>query len=218
MDGVIDYVYNASFHSERLKLILLTYSKQQIMAESLPEVWLRGPIAGVPSLLQPAAHALLQAAEEIETAMDHFPDRLLWERPAGCASAGFHLLHIAGVLNRLCTYALAKPLSSEQLVYLKEETIVHPLPSLDLVQGVKRQVGATIEQLKATTEADLAAARAVGRKGLPSTVQGLLFHAAEHTMRHLGQLMVTVKVVKEAAGRERHRVKNWRSDDRYGLE
>ncbi len=173
-----------------------------MMVESLPEVWLRGPIAGVPPLLQPAAHALLQAVEEIAIAMESFPDHLLWERPAGCASAGFHLLHIAGVLDRLCTFALAKPLSNRQLAYLKEEGAVHPLTSFDLVQGVKTQVAATIEQLKATPEADLAAARAVGRKGLPSTVQGLLFHAAEHTMRHLGQLMVTVKVVKEAAGRE----------------
>ena len=26
---------------------------------------------------------------------------------------------------------------------------------------------------------------------------GLLFHAAEHTMRHVGQLLVTTRVVKE---------------------
>jgi len=31
------------------------------MAESLPEVWLRGPVEGVPAALQPVAHALLQA-------------------------------------------------------------------------------------------------------------------------------------------------------------
>jgi uncharacterized damage-inducible protein DinB len=38
--------------------------------------------------------------------------------------------------------------------------------------------------------------RAVGRAQLPSTVLGLLFHAAEHTMRHTGQLLVTAKVVQ----------------------
>lgn len=36
--------------------------------------------------------------------------------------------------------------------------------------------------------------RAVGRKQLPSTVMGLLFHAAEHVQRHVGQLLVTVRV------------------------
>ena len=38
--------------------------------------------------------------------------------------------------------------------------------------------------------------RKVGRKQLPSTVHGLLFHAAEHTMRHTGQLLVTIVVLK----------------------
>jgi uncharacterized damage-inducible protein DinB len=42
--------------------------------------------------------------------------------------------------------------------------------------------------------ATLSDARAVGRMGLPSTVRGLLFHAAEHVQRHLGQLLVTVRV------------------------
>lgn len=29
------------------------------------EYWLRGPVPGIPSLLQPAAHAILQAREEV---------------------------------------------------------------------------------------------------------------------------------------------------------
>jgi hypothetical protein len=31
---------------------------------------------------------------------------------------------------------------------------------------------------------------------LPSNVLGLLFHAAEHTQRHVGQAITTAKVVK----------------------
>jgi hypothetical protein len=38
--------------------------------------------------------------------------------------------------------------------------------------------------------------RAVGRARLPSTVLGLIFHAAEHTTRHVGQLITTLKVVR----------------------
>ncbi len=47
-----------------------------------PEVWLRGPVAGIPALLQPAAHALLQAQEEIHTMLLSFPEKLLWIKPA----------------------------------------------------------------------------------------------------------------------------------------
>jgi uncharacterized damage-inducible protein DinB len=167
------------------------------MAESLPEVWLRGPLEGVPALLQPVAHALLQATEEIKEAMKDFPHHLLWERPAGLASPGFHLLHITGVLHRLCTYARGEALTGEQLLYLSEETKPQPVAAAHLVAQVEQQVQQTIQQLKATAAADLAGPRPVGRKALPSTVGGLLFHAAEHTMRHLGQLLVTATVLKE---------------------
>jgi hypothetical protein len=39
--------------------------------------------------------------------------------------------------------------------------------------------------------------RGVGRKQIPSTVLGLLFHSAEHTMRHTGQLLVTCKILTQ---------------------
>ena len=169
------------------------------MAENLPEVWLRGPLPGIPPLLQPAAHALLQATEEIKLNLQDFPDEKLWEKPYGLASPGFHLLHIVGVLDRLSSYAAGKSLTEEQLRYLKEETIVHPLFSSELVERVEKQVTVILEQFTNTDERSLTEERKVGRKGLPSTVQGLLFHAAEHTMRHLGQLLVTMKVLKEGS-------------------
>ena len=166
------------------------------MAEALPEVWLRGPLENIPALLQPAAHALLQAMEEIQAAMKDFPDHLLWERPAGVASPGFHLLHMTGVLNRLCTYARAGLLNEEQLAYLKSESERQDRPVSKLIEMLQRQVNQTLKQFSETDESTLTELRSVGRKGLPSTVQGLLFHAAEHTMRHLGQLLVTVKLLK----------------------
>ena len=58
------------------------------------------------------------------------------------------------------------------------------------------QVDKALTQLSATNEASLTSARGVGRAQLPSTVLGLLAHAAEHTQRHLGQLLVTVRVLK----------------------
>jgi uncharacterized damage-inducible protein DinB len=38
--------------------------------------------------------------------------------------------------------------------------------------------------------------RAVGRARIPATVRGILFHAAEHTTRHVGQVSTTLKVVR----------------------
>jgi hypothetical protein len=82
------------------------------MTGSRPEAWLRGPVEGVPPLLQPVAHALLQAAEEVDALLDDFPEERLWERPAGAASAGFHLQHLRGVVDRLFTYARGEALSA----------------------------------------------------------------------------------------------------------
>lgn len=164
--------------------------------KKLPEVWLRGPVAGLPSLLQPAAHALLQAREEIQALLKDFPDRLLWERPAGLASVAFHLQHLAGVLDRLLTYADGKMLSPPQLEYLQAEGKENAsLTTAVLLAAFDAQVDRAVEQLKATDPATLTAPRGVGRQQIPSTVIGLLFHAAEHTMRHTGQLLVTVRVL-----------------------
>ena len=162
----------------------------------LPEVWLRGPVTGIPALLQPVAHALLQAREEIHELLKDFPETLLWERPAGVASVGFHLQHLTGVLDRLFTYAGGQALSPAQLQYLATEGTAEQNTGLQaLVQAFDAQVTHAIEQLKDMEAEQLTATRTVGRKHLPSTVLGLLFHAAEHTMRHTGQLLVTVKVL-----------------------
>ncbi len=88
---------------------------------ALPEVWLRRPLPNIPPLLQPVAHALLQAKEEINELMHHFPEDKLWEKPAVAASPGFHLQHIAAVLDRLFTYAKGSQLTDEQLQYLSAE-------------------------------------------------------------------------------------------------
>ena len=45
-----------------------------------------------------------------------------------------------------------------------------------------------------STPETLTEVRTVGRDRLPSTVLGLLVHSAEHVQRHVGQLLVTVRV------------------------
>jgi uncharacterized damage-inducible protein DinB len=165
----------------------------------LPEVWLRGPLVDVPALLQPVAHALLQAREELNELMTGFPETLLWEKLAGMASPAFHLQHLTGVLDRLFTYAKGGFLSDEQLACLVAEGKQNEgeISVEALVKAFNQKVDAVLQQLKTTDESTLTDWRGVGRAQLPSTVIGLYTHSAEHTMRHLGQLIVTVKVLKQ---------------------
>lgn len=162
------------------------------------EVWLRGPLPNIPPLLQPVAHALLQAREEVELLGNNFPEDRLWERPAGMASAGFHLQHLTGVLDRLFTYARGESLNAAQLQWLANEG--KPQEGADtfevLFQLFSTQIDKALEQIQHTDQKSLTEIRGVGRAQIPSTVLGLLFHAAEHTQRHVGQLIVTVGICR----------------------
>jgi uncharacterized damage-inducible protein DinB len=160
------------------------------------EAWLRGPIDGVPALLQPVAHTLLQAREEARAGVHDFPPDLLWNRPAGVASVGFHLQHLAGVVDRLFTYARGESLSNEQRHALEAEGRA-PASNASvgaLLDAFDARVEKALNQLRSTDVHSLTEARMIGRKQLPSTVLGLLFHAAEHVQRHVGQLLVTARV------------------------
>ena len=167
------------------------------MSKNIPEVWLRGPVDGYPELLQPVVHAVLQAQEEIHRLMEDFPDSLLWDRPADIANVAFHLQHIAGVLSRMVCYAKGEPLSESQFRYLKNEGVFNEsITTNNLISLLDAAVSDFLKQLSLTDELTLADFRTVGRAKLPSTVGGLLFHAAEHMQRHFGQLLVTVRILK----------------------
>jgi hypothetical protein len=158
------------------------------------EAWLRGPIAGVPPMLQPVAHALVQAKEEVESVAPTIPADKLWTSQGG-ASAGFHIIHLAGALDRLFTYARGEALSEAQRASLKAEAEAHPdLDAPALVSLVGAAVDRALDQLRATDPATLLDDRRVGRSAA-STTLGLLFHGAEHTTRHAGQLITTAKLM-----------------------
>jgi len=169
-----------------------------------PEAWLRGPVEGVPDVLQPVAHALLQAGEEARSLVQNFPAELLWHRPDGLASVGFHLQHIAGVIDRLFTYARGEVLSPEQQNVLAVEGREPAAGGNadDLLAEIDAQVDRALNRLRAMNTHTLTDARVVGRKQLPSTVMGLLFHAAEHVQRHVGQLLVTARILESRKSRK----------------
>lgn len=164
---------------------------------SKQEYWLSGPIPDVPALLQPAAHALLQSVREVKQYALDFPEDKLWEKPYDRASVGFHLKHLTGVLDRLLTYAKEESLTDEQFQYLKNEANGEDVPSSQkLILDFEHKVDEALAFFKNIPETTLTDERFVGRKKLPTTVIGLLFHAAEHSQRHVGQLLVTVSVLK----------------------
>ncbi len=163
-----------------------------------PEPWLRGPVPGIAPLLQPVAHALLQALEDVRRVVTPVDNEALWARPGGAASVGFHVRHAAGSLDRLFTYARGEALTPAQLAALKRETAPEEqgtASAAQLVAAFEAQVERALAQLRETREDTLTHRREVGRARLPSTVLGLLFHGAEHTQRHVGQVITTAKIV-----------------------
>jgi len=162
---------------------------------SVPDVWLTGPVDGIAPVFQPAAHALLQAQAEVESLAPSLSTELLW-RAQGTASAGFHLLHLAGALDRLFTYARGEMLNDAQKAAAKAEGTPHPeLDGAALARIVSDQVGRALDQLRATPAEAAFEFRGIGRAQLPSTVIGCLFHGAEHSTRHAGQFISSVKIL-----------------------
>lgn len=161
------------------------------------EWWLRGPVEGVPAVLQPVAHLLLQARDEVGTLVAGATEDEWNSRPGGVASAAFHVRHITGVIDRLFTYARGQALSADQLAAAKLEG--SPIAAAD-VAGVlgdlSNRVEAAVAELTTVNATTLGDFRGVGRAQLPSTVIGCLVHGAEHAMRHVGQLSVTIRVVR----------------------
>jgi len=164
------------------------------------EWWQRGPVEGVPAVLQPVAHILLQVRESVGEIVPELTEAEWNQRPNGVASAAFHVRHIAGVIDRLFTYARGQALSAEQLAAIKlEGGALTEADVPNVLDALASRVDAAVAELKTIDIATLGDFRGVGRAQLPSTVIGCLVHGAEHAMRHVGQLSVTVRVVRPGA-------------------
>ena len=163
-----------------------------------PEVWLRGPIPGYEPLLMPVVHALLQVREDAERLARDVPDADVWRTPGRAASLGFHVRHTGGALDRLFTYARGEALTDAQRRFLASEGEpgTPPASMAQLVAELNATLDRALAQLEATSGASLLQERRVGKKGLPSNTLGLLFHAAEHSTRHIGQAITTAKMLR----------------------
>ena len=163
-------------------------------------IWLSGPVYGIPPLLVPVAHSLLQAREDAARAVAGVQQDLLWKKPNNAAPAGFHLFHAAHALDRLMTYARGESLQEAQ----QRAIALERSPDLDvdpdfLIELLDLTIERALLHLRCTSESALLKGRMVGSARLPSNVLGLLYHASEHTTRHVGQLITTLKVVQQPA-------------------
>jgi uncharacterized damage-inducible protein DinB len=161
------------------------------------EWWQRGPVEGIPGVLQPLAHILLQVQESTHELVKGLSETDWNARPAGVASAAFHVRHMAGVIDRLFTYARGESLSDEQFAQLKREGDPLTEEKVPLVlAALDAQVDRALNELRTVDATTLTDFREIGRAKLPSTVIGCLAHGAEHAMRHVGQLSVTVRIAR----------------------
>jgi hypothetical protein len=160
-----------------------------------PEPWLRGTLTDVPAVIRAVLHALELAREDAERWCGDLMGVEVNAQPGGLPSVAFQLRHIAGSVDRLLTYAEGKDLSELQLDALAREAEGGSLPHL-LLQDFCNSMERAGQRVRGFVGADLESHRVVGRRRLQTTLGGLLVHIAEHTQRHVGQMITTAKVVK----------------------
>jgi hypothetical protein len=152
----------------------------------------------MPPVVMPAAHALMQAAEDITAAAAGLTAGQLWMRPGGAAPVGFHLGHLAGSIDRLLTYARGEALSASQLAAIagEQDPGGSPASAATLASEAVAAIERAIDVMRNVPPEIYFERRAVGRRRLPTNVLGLLVHVAEHTQRHAGAIIATSKVVR----------------------
>ena len=150
---------------------------------------------GVHPLVMPVFFSFAQVREDLAKHTHGLTDGQVWTSVGG-ASAGLHLKHLAGSVDRITTYLLGSQLTEEQLAGLRQESV--PDIGLErLLAMVDHSLRDSEERLRSVDPDRLYDARTVGRKGLPTTVLGLIVHLAEHTQRHLGQAITICKVIRQ---------------------
>jgi uncharacterized damage-inducible protein DinB len=162
------------------------------------EPWLRGTLPEVDPVRRAVLHALELAGEDAERWCAALAEAAMFARPFELPSVAFQLRHIVRSLDRLLTYAEAGALNASQMEALRTE--MNPGTVAEVWEEFRAGLARAKERVLAVSPASFAEARGVGRLGLPTTVAGLLIHCAEHTQRHAGQMVTTVKVVVGAGG------------------
>jgi uncharacterized damage-inducible protein DinB len=159
------------------------------------EPWLRGTHADVPAVGRAVLHALDLALDDLAKWTEGLTDAEVHAEPLGLTSISFHLKHIARSVDRLLGYAEGSQLTTEQLSALKAESGGEESLA-ELLAEVEASFSNAADRVRVLATADLNIPRGVGRKQLPTSIGGALIHVADHTQRHVGQVVTTAKVLK----------------------
>ncbi len=163
------------------------------------EPWLRGTHTEVPAVARAVLHALDLALEDLTQWTADLTDAEAHAQPHGLPSIAFHLKHIARSVDRILSYAEGHTLSGEQLAALKsEQSGEEPLAAL--LAEVEASFSNAARRVRALAATNLDTPRGVGRKQLPTSIGGALIHVADHTQRHVGQVVTTAKVLMALRG------------------
>lgn len=163
--------------------------------ENEPEPWLRGTLADVPAVARAVLHALQLAEEDLVKWCGDLNQEELNARPGGVAPVAFQIRHIAGSIDRLLTYAEGMQLNEAQMQALKAESNSEASRE-ELFTELRDAFERAMARIRTLAGTDLEQPRFVGRRNLPTTLGGLLVHVADHTQRHVGQAIVTTKLVR----------------------
>ena len=158
------------------------------------EPWMRGTHTELDALRRGVVHALELAQEDAEQWAAPLDSVQMFARPGGAASVAFHLRHMARSLDRLLTYAEDRALTDEQLALLQAE--MEPGSADEVLAEFRDGLKQAIQRVRAFAPAQYELPRGIGRRRLPTTAGGLLLHAAEHTQRHSGQMVVTARLCR----------------------
>ena len=163
------------------------------------EPWLRGTHVDVPAVGRAVLHAFDLALDDIAKWTAGLTDIEVHAQPLGLPAVAFHLKHIARSIDRLLTYAEGGRISSEQLALLKAEQAGSETLA-ELLAEVETSFSNAADRVRVLATADFNTFRGVGRKQLPTSIGGALVHVADHTQRHVGQVVTTAKVLKALRG------------------
>jgi uncharacterized damage-inducible protein DinB len=161
------------------------------------EPWMRGIVPGIDPVIGHLLRASEHIGEDTQNAVADLSVDQIWARPNGMTSVGFHLKHLAGSTERLCTYLAGMQLNETQLAALKKEAEGYESASA-LLAEVERSLDRYEAMVRALQPVEFATVREIGRKRYPTTAISLAIHIAEHGQRHVGQAISAAKLARAA--------------------
>jgi len=172
-------------------------SRAEAQAQPGVEPWMSGTLGGLHPVIAALLYSFQQARQDIEKWTCDLTTDELSRSVAGLATVSFQIRHIAGSIDRLLTYARGEQLTAAQLSALRDEssTGMSRDALLQLLAATLERAAVTVCELD---PGQLNDRREIGRKRIPVPLGTLLVHIAEHTQRHVGEVIVTAKALRHA--------------------